>query len=141
MGERIGGWDGERTGNKSSSSKDASPSLFSPVVQSLGKKERKKERRRKPKRTCQTTFFSPPPPPLSHSSPLSFLLLPPSTVALESGDVPPSHTWARGGGWWGDTPMHVVKPYVVTYAVFKLHHPPSSSKNDRCSPMCAPSTS
>ncbi len=40
------------------------------------------------------------------------------------------------GGWWGDTPMHVVKPYVVTYAVFKLYHPPSRCKNDRCSPMC-----
>ncbi len=46
-----------------------------------------------------------------------------------------AHTWARGG-WWGDTPMHVVKPYVVTYAVFRLYHPPSRSKNDRCSPMC-----
>ena len=33
--------------------------------------------------------------------------------------------------------MHVVKPYVVTYAVFRLYHPPSRSKNDRCSPMCA----
>ncbi len=32
--------------------------------------------------------------------------------------------------------MHVVKHYVVTYAVFKLYHPPSRSKNDRCSPMC-----
>ena len=32
--------------------------------------------------------------------------------------------------------MHVVKPYVVTYAVFRLYHPPSRSKNDRCSPMC-----
>ncbi len=35
------------------------------------------------------------------------------------------HTWARGGGWWGDSSMQVVKPYVVTYAVFKLYHPPS----------------
>ncbi len=43
----------------------------------------------------------------------------------------------KGGGWWGDTPMHVVKPFVVTYAVFRLYHPPSRSKNDRCSPMCA----
>ena len=42
----------------------------------------------------------------------------------------------KGGGWWGDTPMHVVKPYVVTYAVFRLYHPPSRSKNDRCSPIC-----
>ncbi len=45
-------------------------------------------------------------------------------------------THGQGGGWWGDTPMHVVKPYVVTYAVFRLYHPPSRSKNDRCSPMC-----
>ncbi len=42
----------------------------------------------------------------------------------------------QGGEWWGDTPMHVVKPYVVTYAVFRPYHPPSRSKNDRCSPMC-----
>ncbi len=45
-------------------------------------------------------------------------------------------THGQGGGWWGDTPMHVVKPYLVTYAVYRLYHPPSRSKNDRCSPMC-----
>ncbi len=30
----------------------------------------------------------------------------------------------KGGGWGGDTPMHVVKPYVVTYAFFGFttHH-------------------
>ena len=34
------------------------------------------------------------------------------------------HRWARGGGWGGDTPMHEVKPYVVTYAFFgfTIHH-------------------
>ena len=38
------------------------------------------------------------------------------------------HTWARGGGWWRDTPMHVVKPYVVCSNVrtrflgFTTHH-------------------
>ncbi len=38
-----------------------------------------------------------------------------------------NHAWARGEGWWGDTPMHVAKPYVVTYAFFRLYHPPSRS--------------
>ncbi len=41
------------------------------------------------------------------------------------------YTWARGGM------MHVVKPCVVTYAVFRLYHPPSRSKNERRWPMCA----
>ncbi len=33
-------------------------------------------------------------------------------------------TDGQGGGWWGDTPMHEVKPYVVTYAFFgfTIHH-------------------